>query len=178
MLKSLKMLTVKEINMKIHENDIASIEPFGMMDGKQVNLVRTKGGLNLATTSDKSGQDTVLGAASHQAILSYTIEQRFPSFQPMIMKSEGLKLNAESHSHFLSDDLRKSGHDIYSIQNGNDIDFFITKQNIKVACANGSIKDSYLQIKASTILKEYVNAISSAISEKALSSGLKGVKVQ
>lgn len=164
--------------MKILENDIASIEPFGMMDGRPVNLVRTKGGLNLATVMGKNGSEDVLGAASHQAILCYTIEQRFPSFQPMIMKSEGLKFNAESHSHFLSDDLRKSGHDIYSIQNGDDIEFFVTKQNIKVGSANGLIKDSYLQIGGLSVLKEYVSAISSAVSEKALSSGLKGVKVQ
>lgn len=164
--------------MKILENDIASIEPFGMMDGKQVKLVRTKGGLNLATMMDKSGSESVLGAASHQAILCYTIEQRFPSFQPMIMKSEGVKFDAESHSHFLSDDLRKSGHDIYSVQNGEEIEFFVTKQNIKVGGANASIKDHYLQINDLKIQNEYITAISSAVSEKALSSGLKGVKVK
>ena len=165
--------------MKISDNDIASIEPFGIIEGKPVNLVKTKGGLNLATMQDGKGQDTVLGAASHQAILCYTIEQRFPKFQPMIMKSEGLRLNAESHSHFLSDDLRKSGHDIYSVQNGNDVEFYITKQNIKVASVNSSIQDNYLIIVNPTnVLKEHVNAISCAVSEKALSSGLKTVKVK
>lgn len=159
--------------MKIQDNDIASTELFGIMDGKQVKLVKTKGGLNLATMDDK-----VLGAASHQAILCYTIEQRFPSFQPMIMKSEGLKLSAESHSHFLSDDLRKSGHDIYSVQNGTEVEFFVTKQNIKVGSANGSIQDDTLAINALMVPKEYITAISSAVSEKALSSGLKGVKVK
>lgn len=165
--------------MKISDNDIASVEPFGIIEGKPVSLVKTKGGLNLATMEDSRGQDTVLGAASHQAILCYTIEQRFPKFQPMIMKSEGgIKFEAESHSHFLSDDLRKSGHDIYSIQNGDDIQFYITKQNIKVACVNSSKKDNYLVVDSSNVLKEYVKAISSAVSEKALSNGLKGVKVQ
>jgi hypothetical protein len=164
--------------MKIHETDIASVEPFGMMDGKQVNLVRTKGGLNLATCVDGKGVDSVLGAASHQAILCYTIEQRFPSFQPMIMKSEGIKLSAESHSHFLSDDLRKSGHDIYSVQNGSEIEFFVTKQNIKVGSANASIQKDVLAINSLNISKEYVNAVSSAVSEKALCVGLKGVRLK
>lgn len=159
--------------MKILENDIASIEPFGMMDGKQVNLTKTKGGLNLAVMDDK-----VLGAASHQAILCYTIEQRFPNFQPMIMKRERLKLNAESHSHFLSDDLRKSGHDIYSIQNGNNVDFFITKQNIKIGTANGSIEGQNLYVNSLEMPKEFSNSISSAVSEKALSSGLSSVRVR
>ena len=159
--------------MKISENDIASTEPFGFMDGKPVNLTKTKGGLCLAVSGDQ-----VLGAASHQAILCYTIEQRFPSFQPAIMKSEGLKLSAESHSHFLSDDLRKSGHDIYSVQNGNDIDFYITKQNIKVGSVNGSKKDSCLEIRSLDVPQECAKAVSGAVSEKALSVGLKSVKVK
>ena len=163
--------------MKISENEIASSEPFGILDGKQVSLVRTKGGLNLATVSDGSN-DTVLGAASHQAILCYTVEQRFPSFQPMLMKSEGLKLSAESHSHFLTDNLRKSGHDIYSVQNGNDVEFFVTKQSIKVGSANGSIRDNCLVIRSVNVGSDFVTPIYAAVSEKALSSGLKSVKVK
>jgi hypothetical protein len=168
--------------MKILENDIASIEPFGMLDGKPVNLVRTKGGLNLATMMDAKGQDSVLGAASHQAILCYTVEQRFPTFQPMIMKSEGLKLNAESHSHFLSDDLRKSGHDIYSVQNGNHIEFYVTKQNIKVGYDNGKIEGDTL-ILTPPVFPHATdmglwNGLSKAVSEKALTSGLKRVRIK
>lgn len=164
--------------MKILENDIESTEPFGMMDGKPVKLVTTKGGLNLAVGNDSKGNESVLGAASHRAILCYTIEQRYPSFQPMIMKSEGLKLNAESHSHFLSDDLRKSGHDIYSIQNGSNVEFYITKQNIKLGMVKASIEGDKLHVKPlSNFPKDFMHGVSGAISEKALSSGLKGVKV-
>ena len=158
--------------MKISENDIASSEPFGMLDGKPVNLIRTKGGLNLATMDNQ-----VLGAASHQAILCYTIEQRFPNFQPMIMKSEGLKLAAENHSHFLTDSLRKSGHDIYSVQNGNDIEFFVTKQSIKVGSAKASISEGKLMISFLETPNEFVSALSGAVSEKALGCSLTGVKV-
>lgn len=164
--------------MKIEHDQISSSEPFGMLDGKNVNLVTLKGGLNLATTVDAKGVDTVLGAASHRAILSYSIEQRFPRFQPMIMKSEGLKLSADKHSHFLTDDLRKSGHDIYSVQDGEEIEFFITKQNIKVASVNCFIKDSFLELQKPTLPKEYLSAMSGALSEKALSSGLKSVRIK
>jgi len=164
--------------MKIENDQIASTELFGMLDGKPVNLTRLKGGLNLAVTTGKNGEDQVLGAASHQAILCYSVEQRFPSFQPAIMKSEGIKLTADSHSHFLSDDLRKSGHDIYSIQNGSNVEFFVTKLNIKVGGANGSIKDNCLEINSLSVPKETVNAMSAAVSEKALSSGIKNVKVK
>lgn len=164
--------------MKISENEIASIEPFGMLDGKTVNLIKLKGGLNLASTIDAKGQENVLGAAAHQAILAYSVEQRFPSFQPMIMKSEGSKLTAESHSHFLTDTLRKSGHDIYSIQNGNEIEFFLTKQNLRVGHAKGLIENNKLIVNELKVPNDCVNAISAAVSEKVLSSGLKGVRIK
>ena len=164
--------------MKIESDQIQSVEPFGMLDGKPINLTRLKGGLNLATRIGAKGEDEVLGAASHQAILCYSIEQRFPNFQPAIMKSEGIKLSAESHSHFLTDDLRKSGHDIYSVQSGNDVDFFITKLNIKVGSAKACIGDGHLYIDSMDIPKEFVSSLSGAVSEKALSSGTNNVKMR
>jgi hypothetical protein len=163
--------------MKIEDDQIASKEPFGVMDGKQVSLIRLKGGLNLATKVGAKGEEEVLGAASHQAILAYTLESRYPSFQPAIMKSEGLKLQAESHSHFLSDDLRKSGHDIFSIRDGNNVDFYITKQNIKVGSAQGAIHGNSLCLQSLDVSKEFVSAMSGAVSEKALSSGLKKARI-
>lgn len=164
--------------MKIEHDQIDSVEPFGMLDGKTVNLTRLKGGLNLATMMDAKGTDTVLGAASHQAILCYTIEQRYPSFQPMLMKSEGLKLTADSHSHFLSDALRKSGHDIYSIQNGPGVDFYVTKQNIKIGSAHATIVGDLFLVKSLDASKEFLSCLSGAVSEKALSAGLKGVRIK
>lgn len=160
--------------MKILENDIASTEPFGTMDNKTVNLVKTKGGLNLAVCGDR-----VLGAASHQAVLCYTMEQQFPNFQPMLMKSEKEESGtAEKHSHFLSEDLRKTGHDIWSYTMGNSVDFIVTKQNIKVGSAQANIIGDTLLVKSMDTSKEFVFCLSGAVSEKALSSGLKNVKVK
>jgi hypothetical protein len=164
--------------MRIEQDQVASIEPFGMLDGKPVKLVQLKGGLNLATSEDKNGVEQVLGASSHRAILSYTIEQRHSGFQPMIMKSEVNRLSAENHSHFLSDNLRKSGHDIYSIQDGSKVEFYLTKQNVKVGGASGSIQDNCMIIDSLNIPKEAVNAVSSAVSEKSLSIGLESIKVK
>jgi hypothetical protein len=96
----------------------------------------------------------------------------------MIMKSEGDKLTADSHSHFLSDDLRKSGHDIYSVQDGAGVDFFITKQNIKIGSAKSVIVGDLLLIKSLDASKEFVSCLSGAVSEKALSAGLKGVRIR
>jgi hypothetical protein len=164
--------------MKISENDIASKELFGMLDGKPVNLLRTKGGLNLAVKTDTKGDEEVIGAASHQAILCYNVEQRFPSFQPAIMKSERTNYVTDKHSHFLSDDLRKRGHDIYSVQDGVGIDFYITKQDNVIASAKSVMIGDLLLVKSLDASKEFVDCLSGAVSEKALSQGLKGVRVK
>jgi len=164
--------------MKISESDIASKELFGMLDGKPVNLLRTKGGLNLAVKTGSKGEDEVIGAASHQAILCYNVEQRFPAFQPAIMKSERPNFEADKHSHFLTDDLRKSGHDIYSVQDGMGVEFFVTKENVRVGSAKAVIIGDLLLVKSLDTSKEFVNSLSGAVSEKALSVGLKGVRVK
>ena len=164
--------------MKIEQNEIASVEPFGILNGKVINLTRLKGGLNMATMLDSKGEQTVLGVASHQAILAYTLEQRFSDFQPMIMKSEHETSQTESHSHFLSEDLRKSGYDIYSVQNGISVDFYLTKQNVRVGLAKADIENNVLLIKSLDVSKEYLSAMSSAVAEKALCAGLKDVKVK
>ena len=163
--------------MKILENDIASIEPFGMLDGRPVNLVATKGGLQMATHTDSKGNESVIGAASHRAILCYTLEQRFSNFQPMIMKSEkGIRLNADSHSHFLTDDLRKSGHDIFSVQNGQYLDFYATKLNVELGRISAHIGPDKILLVMGTVPKEFKDGVIAAISEKALCSGVKNVK--
>lgn len=166
--------------MKIEQNQVLSIEPFGMLDGRPVNLIQLKGGLNMATHFDSKGTESVIGAASHRAILAYTLEQRFSNFQPIMMKSEsGLRLNADSHSHFLTDDLRKSGHDIYSIQNGKEVDFFITKLNVQINQVKASVENDTLHIQALKNTPSYfINSLSGAVSEKALLMGLKSVKVE
>lgn len=163
--------------MKIEQDQVASIEPFGILDGKTVNIVRLKGGLNIATHCDSKGEESVIGAASHQAILSYTLEQRYSNFQPMIMKSEkGIKLNADSHSHFLTDDLRKSGHDIFSIQSGQHVDFYVTKMNVEIGKVSGYLEKDGLIVSKMSVPGEFAAGMSSALSEKALSSGLNKVK--
>lgn len=165
--------------MKIEQNQIASVEPFGMISGKPINIVRLRGGLNMASAKNEKGEEEVLAVASHQAILAYTLEQRFPDYHPALMKSEGATVPpAESHSHFLTDDLRKSGHDIYSIQNGVGIDFFITKQNIKVGLAKASIENETLLVKSVDTSQEFLQCLSKAVAEKALSSGLKNVRMK
>jgi hypothetical protein len=78
----------------------------------------------------------------------------------------------------LSDDLRKSGHDIYSIQTGADVEFQITKHNVKLASVNGILREDSLFIPEINFPKEFVRAMAGATTEKALSCNSKAIKVK
>lgn len=165
--------------MNISPNEIDSIEEAGTLDGQTVKLIRTKGGFWIAVGQPKGKiRSEALGAGSHPAIVKYNIEKQYPGFQPIMMKSEfGQKEVVESHSHFLSDELRKSGHDIYSVQNGPSIDFHVTKHNMKVSTINGNLVEDSLVLAKLDLDKQFARALAGATTEKALASGAAKIKV-
>lgn len=164
--------------MNITANEIECIEDAGTLDGSPVKLIRTKGGFWIATGRPKGkSKEEAIAAGSHPAIVKFDLEKRFPTFQAAMMKSAYFNDTAivEKHSHFLSDELRKSGHDIYSVQDGSEINFHITKHNLKVASVNGTLEKGFLFIKGLNIPKEFSRGVAGAAVEKAVScdAGLK-----
>lgn len=160
--------------MNLKPDDIDVVEEAGILDGQPIKLVRTKGGFWLA-----ANHKGVLAAGSHPAIVKHQLSKMFANFQPAMCKSETYSdALVDKHSHFLSDDLRKSGHDVYSIQIGNEIEFQVTKQNIKVASINTTLTDDSLFIPELKIPKEFARAMAGATTEKALSCDAKAIKVK
>lgn len=167
--------------MNITPNEIQSIEDIGILDGNPVKLIRCKGGFFIAVGKPKGKQqEEALSAGSHGAIVKFDIEKRYPGFQPSMMKSELYNDNVivEKHTHFLSDELRKSGHDIYSVQDGSVVDFQITKHNVKVASVSGSFEEEFLVIRDLDIPKQFSGGVAGAVVEKAVTknAGLKFIK--
>ena len=160
--------------MNLRPEDVDSIEEGGILNGQPVKLLRSKGGFWMGICGGK-----LLTGASHPAIVKYTISKMFPSFQPSMCKSLNYQVDAlvEKHSHFLSDNLRKSGHDIYSIQNGNNVEFQITRDYMKVASLNGTLGEDSLELRNINFPKEFLNGISGASTEKALSLNIKKIKI-
>lgn len=157
--------------MNITEKEIHSIEEAGMLDGHPVKLIRTKGGFWIACGKPKGKfKDEALAAGSHPAVVKFNLEKTYPSFQPALMKSEAFSetVVVEKHSHFLSDELRKSGHDIYSIQDGSNVKFDITKQNLKIASVEGTMDRDFLVINKLDIPKEFSKSMAGATVEKAV----------
>lgn len=164
--------------MQITPNEIDTVEDVGTLNKSPVKMIRTKGGFWIAVGRLKGkAKEEALAAGSHPAIVKFNLEKQYSDFQPTMMKSEFFSDGSivEKHSHFLSEELRKSGHDIYSVQIGPLIDFHITKHNNKVSTVNGNLENNFLVIKNLNISKEFTKALAGAAVEKAISceSGMK-----
>lgn len=157
--------------MQLTPNDVSSIEDIGTLSGNPVKMVRTKGGFWIALARKRGKiSEEAIGAGSHPAIVKYNIEKQFPEFEPKLMKSEGyIEPIVEKHSHFLSEDLRKSGHDIFSIQTGPTVEFQITKHNSNVASISGNVDADHLYLNDIKMPKEFCEAMAGATVEKAVS---------
>jgi hypothetical protein len=168
--------------MQITPNEIDIVEDAGLLNKNPVKFIRTKGGLWIAVARLKGKfQDEAIATGSHPAIVKYNIGKQYPDFQPIMMKSENFSDNAivDKHSHFLSDALRKSGHDIYSIQNGPEICFQITRHNINLASINTRLQDNAIVIKNLTDLpQKFTSALAGATCEKAYSCKASKIKVE
>lgn len=166
--------------MQITPQEIDSVEEAGVLHNAPVKMIRTKGGFWIAVGKLRGkAREEALAAGSHPAIVKFNIEKAYPEFQPAMMKSEHFSDTAqvEKHSHFLSDDLRKSGHDIYSIQDGNNVDFHVTKHNMKVSTINGVLADGALVLKELKLDKQFARAMAGATTEKALSCNASKIRV-
>jgi hypothetical protein len=167
--------------MQITSNEIDSIEDVGMMNGHTVKLLRTKGGFHIAVGRQPGkNQDEALAAGSHPAIVKYNLEKQYSSFQPVMMKSEVSLSPAVvmKHSHYLSEDLKKSGHDIYSVQSGTSIEFQITKHDTNIGSVQTTLEKDELVVNEMKISKEFSHALAGATTEKALSCGAAKVRIQ
>ena len=163
------------MSMNIRPEDIDTIEDAGILDGQPVKLIRTRGGFWMSIINGK-----VVAGGSHPAIVKHSVSKMFPNFQAALCKSENAGMDAivDKHSHFLSDDLRKSGHDIYSIQENDAIEFQVTKHNIKVSGINGSMVEGSLSLEAIDFPEEFKKSLAAATTEKALSVKAKTIRIK
>lgn len=167
--------------MQITPDEIAAVEEAGMLDQSPVKLIRTKGGFWIAVGKPKGKMGEIaLAAGSHPAIVKYNLAKQYPGFQEHMMKSADMAENdaiVDKHSHFLSEDLRKSGHDIYSVQKGPDISFHITRHQTQVGRVVGHLQDDSIVIDSMAAATEFARAIAGAAAEKAVSVGAKDVRI-
>lgn len=164
----------------IGPDEIDKVEEAGILNKSPVKLLRTKGGFWIAVGKPNGSRDEALAGGSHPAIVKYNLEKLYPQFQPNLMKSEGMiEPVVEQHSHFLSEDLRKSGHDIYSVQSGMKVEFHVNKLGVKIAHVDAEIDQGKLMVgKLPPMQREIGSALVGATAEKCLSAGLKKVSLR
>jgi hypothetical protein len=166
--------------MEIKPDQVDSIEDVGTLDGKPLKMIKLIGGFYMCVGRTKGSiREEALGAGSHPAIVKYNIEKQYPNVQFLMMKSEFLSDGSivEKHSHHLSESLLKSGHDIYSIQNGTQITFYITKHNANIKMVKGELEKEYIVIKDIDFPKEFTKGISGATVEKAISCNAEKIRL-
>ena len=167
--------------MKLTEKDIESIENFGELNGKEVKLLKTRGGFHIVMgTRPGSKAEECLTAGSHPAICRFNMMKQFKSYAPSMMKSASYNDMAvvENHSHFLSEELRKSGHEIHSVQADNHISFHITKHGVKIADVETYIQDKILVYPSLKAPKEFSRGLAGAATEKAKYCGITKLKIE
>ena len=166
--------------MNITPNEIAQVEEIGSLDSSPVKMIKTKGGFWIAVGKPRGKlKEEAIAAGSHPAIVKYNMEKQHPEFQPSLMKSEMYNdgANVDKHSHFLSDDLRKSGHDIYSVQEGHKIEFHVTKHNVRVQEVGATLVGGEMKINEIKMGKEFARAMAGAVTEKATAVKASSIKI-
>lgn len=132
--------------MEIKPSELESVESIGELDGEDVKMVKTVGGLYIAVGKLKNkGQEEVLSAGSHPAIVRYGLEKAYRSFRPAMMKSESFNPVAVSGmSDLLPESMASNGYDFYVVKKSNEIEFILTKSQIEVLKFQGSLVDQEL----------------------------------
>lgn len=167
--------------MNLNPSEVVSVEEIGSLDGSPVRLISMIGGFFMALARLKNkAMEEVISAGSHPAIVKFNIKKQFPMFAPSMMKSEaGIDIClVEKHSHLLSEDLKKSGHDLYSIETGPVVEFHLTKFNKGLSKAEASVDNQELQFNKNSFSKEHVKFLSAAVVEKSMASKFKKVKMR
>ena len=166
--------------MKVNPAEIKEISDIGTLNGKPVKLLKFKGGYQMAMGFDQGKEiESILAAGSHGAIVKFNLEKQYMGYRPNLMKSEGeASPIVNKHSTYLSDDLLKSGHDIYSIQNGTKVEFQLTKHDVKIGNMKAELENGGLSIKESNVSKQFANAFAGAVAEKSLMCGTSKVSLK
>jgi hypothetical protein len=161
--------------MQLFPSEIKSIDDMGELDSEPVKMVSTIGGFYLAV-GKKHGKDFVLGSASHPAILRHSIKKSYSSFKPSLMKSETDNAEVVERTQILPQELKKSGHELFEIEELGSTRFSLTKHSKEIAkfdfepnLDNGMILSS----KAKKVPEGVLRTISELCVSKALVLGKK-----
>lgn len=120
--------------MEIRPSEISNVESIGSLDGEDVKMIRTLGGLYLVVGKPRGkSQQEVLSAASHGAIARYNVEKSYKNFQPNMMKSETGEIEiVTGMTGLLPKKMIENGFDFYAIKKSESVDLVLTKSQVGI----------------------------------------------
>jgi len=134
----------------IRPSEIKSVEDIGTLENNPVKMIRTIGGLWVATGKPRGKrEDEALAAGSHPAIVKHNVEKMYgASYQPLMAKSEGaIEPKVVDHSSQLAKSLIDKGYTLFSVQADAAVDFVLSKSGIEVLKHEALVKGESLEFQ-------------------------------
>jgi hypothetical protein len=137
--------------MDINEDEVKEVSKIGTLNGDEVKIVTLKGGLHIGIgkKSENSNKAAILAVGSHPALVSYQISKKYDQkFEQIMNKNEKELLPEVSNNsnNLSSTEKNVLGLDIYTIKNGQEIDFKITKHNFEIFSIKANQLGDYLSL--------------------------------
>ena len=170
--------------MQIRPDEITSVEDIGLLDGTPVRLLRSTGGFYFAMGKQKGKKlEEALAAGSHPGIVKYNVEKLYKEFIPALAKSDKDHVEVIGYTELLPTELRKSGYEMFMIEDLTSVSFTLTKNGMEKGCFKGNYSsDSLMLSKLGNIDKSlalpFAKATASAAARKALCEGKKFVQFE
>jgi len=135
----------------IRPSEIKSVEEIGTLENAPVKMIRTSGGLWVATGKPKGRrEEEALAAGSHPAIVKHNLEKMYgQSYQAHFQKSEGaIEPKVVDYSSKLEKTLLDKGYSLFSVQTDTAIDFVLSKSGVEVLKHEALVKAESLEFQA------------------------------
>lgn len=172
------------MSMEIKPSEISSVDSIGNLDGEDVKLVKTRGGLYMAVGKLKSkNKEEVLAAGSHPAIVRFNVTKSFKDFQPSLMKSEaGTEPMVASMSFLLPKELFDKRFDLYIVKKNLDFEVVLTKDQVEVVGYKATVDGNDLKVEKpnSLVTNDLVpalSALSKAVAIVAIDEDKSGISI-
>lgn len=155
--------------MDIMPEEVESVKTIGSLNGSDVKMIRTSGGLFVAIGKKEKEKSKLeaLAAGSHGAIVAHHVSKQFGSdFRPAMFKSEQDSLGTiKENTEFLPSEAISNGMELYSIKKGSQIDFIVSKYGLSKVHYSGEIEDGCLVIKKNMCSVEKNPNLAKAVSK-------------
>lgn len=120
----------------ISPSEIDSIEEIGELSGAPIRLIRTIGGLVLATgrLSARDSQDSILASGSHRGIVKFSLEKKFAGKAAFnLMKNHAVESPVLDHSESLPPLLKAKGYELLTTRGAAGIVVYLNKDGRDVS---------------------------------------------